>query len=95
MKLIRPLYYVKENDIIRWVNYNNLKFINCACKFTEKNNDVNNNSKRKEIKELLKELRKVNPSIDNNIMKSTFNVNLNTIIGYTDKNGNYKSFLDN
>lgn len=95
MKLIRPLYYVKENDIIRWVNYNNLKFINCACKFTEKNNDVNKNSKRKEIKELLKELRKVNPSIDNNIMKSTFNVNLNTIIGYTDKNGNYKSFLDN
>ena len=95
MKLIRPLYYVKENDIIRWVNYNNLKFINCACKFTEKNNDVNNNSKRKEIKELLKELRKVNPNIDNNIMKSTFNVNLNTIIGYTDKNGNYKSFLDN
>ena len=95
MKLIRQLYYVKENDIIRWVNYNNLKFINCACKFTEKNNDVNKNSKRKEIKELLKELRKVNPSIDNNIMKSTFNVNLNTIIGYTDKNGNYKSFLDN
>ena len=95
MKLIRPLYYVKENDIIRWVNYNNLKFINCACKFTEKNNDVNNNSKRKEIKEFLKELRKVNPNIDNNIMKSTFNVNLNTIIGYTDKNGNYKSFLDN
>lgn len=95
MKLIRPLYYVKENDIIRWVNYNNLKFINCACKFTEKNNDVNKNSKRKEIKELLKELRKVNPNIDNNIMKSTFNVNLNTIIGYTDKNGNYKSFLDN
>ena len=95
MKLIRPLYYVKENDIIRWVNYNNLKFINCACKFTEKNNDVNKNSKRKEIKELLKELRKVNPNIDNNIMKSTFNVNLNTIIGYTDTNGNYKSFLDN
>ena len=95
MKLIRPLYYVKENDIIRWVNYNNLKFINCACKFTEKNNEVNKNSKRKEIKELLKELRKVNPNIDNNIMKSTFNVNLNTIIGYTDKNGNYKSFLDN
>ena len=95
MQLIRPLYYVKENDIIRWVNYNNLKFINCACKFTEKNNDVNKNSKRKEIKELLKELRKVNPNIDNNIMKSTFNVNLNTIIGYTDKNGNYKSFLDN
>lgn len=95
MKLIRPLYYVKENDIIRWVNYNNLKFINCTCKFTEKNNDVNKNSKRKEIKELLKELRKVNPNIDNNIMKSTFNVNLNTIIGYTDKNGNYKSFLDN
>ena len=94
MKLIRPLYYVKENDIIRWANYNNLKFINCACKFTEKNNEVNKNSKRKEIKELLKELRKVNPNIDNNIMKSTFNVNLNTIIGYTDKNGNYKSFLD-
>ena len=92
MQLIRPLYYVREENIIRWCNYNNLKFINCACKFTEKNN-YENKSKRKEIKELIKELKKVNKNVDKNIMNSTFNVNLNTIIGYT-KDKQYKNYLD-
>lgn len=92
LELIRPLYYVREEDINKWVKYNNLTFINCACKFTEKNSYVNM-SKRKEIKDLLIELRKKNPNIDANIMKSTFNVNVNTLIGYT-IDGEYKSFLD-
>lgn len=88
MQLIRPLYLVKEYDIIKWTNYNNLKFINCACTLENKNFD----SKRLEIKNLIKTLRKNNPSIDNNILKSTENVNLNTLLGYTkDKK---HSFLD-
>ena len=92
IELIRPLYYVREEDIIRWKNFNELKFLNCACKFTEKSN-FENNSKRKEIKELIKELKKTNPAVDYNIMKSTFNVNLNTLIGYT-KDNEYNNYLD-
>lgn len=93
MELIRPLYYVREHDIIRFVNGNKLKFLNCACKFTEKN-EFDNKSKRKEIKDLLNELKKVNPAVDYNIFKTTFNINLNTILGYHDNNKEY-FFLDN
>ncbi|MBQ4262658.1 MAG: tRNA 2-thiocytidine biosynthesis protein TtcA [Bacilli bacterium] len=92
IELIRPLYYVKEYDIERFVNSNELKFLNCACKFTEKNN-IENTSKRKEIKNLIKELKKINPNIDNNILKSTFNINLNTVLGYH-KNEEKYFFLD-
>lgn len=92
MELIRPLYYVREHDILRFVNGNNLTFINCACKFTERS-EYENNSKRKEIKNLIKELKKVNPNIDYNVFKSTFNVNLNTILGYHDRESKY-FFLD-
>lgn len=91
--LIRPLFLVKEKDIIAWRNHNDLMFINCACRFTEgvsKNETV---SKRKEIKELIKELKKVNPEIDNNIFKAMDNVNMNCILGYHDDEGNH-SFLD-
>ena len=90
MELIRPLYYVREEDIIKWVKYNNLEFLNCACKVTS---CKENESKRKEIKELIKELKKVNPSVDYNIFKSAFNVNLDTLIGYHNENENC-SFLD-
>ena len=93
MELIRPLYYVREEDIIKWSKFNELSFLNCACKFTEKNS-YENNSKRKEIKELIKELKKNNKSVDYNIMKSTFNVNLDTLIGYTKEN-EYNNYLDN
>ena len=92
MELIRPLYYVHEHDILRFVNGNNLTFINCACKFTERS-EHENNSKRREIKNLISELKKVNPNIDYNIFKSTFNVNLNTILGYYKYDEKY-FFLD-
>ena len=95
LELIRPMYLIKENDIISWKNSNELTFINCACKFTEKiSHAEDNSSKRKEIKEIINNLRKVNPNVDYNIFKSLDNVNMNCILGYK-VNGDYKSFLDN
>ena len=95
LELIRPLYLVKENDIISWKNTNELTFINCACRFTEGCSLINDGtSKRKEIKELIKNLRKINKNIDYNIFKSLDNVNLNCILGFK-QNGIYISFLDN
>ncbi len=94
LELIRPLYLVKEYSIISWAKYNNLEFINCACKFTEKvSNSDESVSKRKEMKELIKHLRELNPDIDYNIFKSLDNINLNCVLG-TKKNGVYKSFMD-
>ena len=94
IELIRPLYLVKEYSIISWAKYNNLEFINCACKFTERvNNSDESVSKRKEMKELIKHLRELNPDIDYNIFKSLDNINLNCVLG-TKKNGVYKSFMD-
>lgn len=94
LELIRPLYLVKEQNIITWANSNNLKFLDCACKFTQ-NLKLDNEmvSKRKEIKELINNLRKVNKNIDYNIFKSLDNVNINCILGYKE-NGKYNSFLD-
>ena len=89
--LIRPLCLVKEEAIISWMNYNKLEFINCACSFTE---DVDkNDSKREEIKKLIKELKKTNVDIDNNIYKALGNVNLDCILG-GHKDGNKITFLD-
>ena len=94
LELIRPLYLVKEYSIISWAKYNNLEFINCACKFTEKVSNSNESvSKRKEMKELIKHLRELNPDIDYNIFKSLDNINLNCVLG-TKKSGVYKSFMD-
>lgn len=94
IELIRPLYLVREDDIIAWTKYNDLEFINCACKFTEKCSLTDDEiSKRKEIKKLIKELKKTNKNIDFNIYKSTDNVNLNCVLG-TKKDKEYKSFLD-
>ncbi len=94
LELIRPLYLVKEDDIISWRKFNELTFINCACRFTEGCSLINDGtSKRKEMKELIKKLRKNNENIDYNIFKSLDNVNLNCVLG-TKKNGKYKSFLD-
>ena len=94
MELIRPLYLVKERDIINWRNSNNLTFLNCACKFTERVSiEGDRVSKRKEIKELIKKLREVNPNIDSNIFKSMDNVNLSCVLG-TKRNGEYRSFLE-
>lgn len=94
LELIRPLYLVKERDIINWRNSNNLTFLNCACKFTERVSiEGDKVSKRKEIKELIKKLREVNPNIDSNIFKSMDNVNLSCVLG-TKRNGEYRSFLE-
>ena len=94
MELIRPLYYVKEADIISWRQRNNLDFIQCACKVTE-NNGINNlSSKRSEIKELIIQLRHTYKNIDINILRSTQNVNLDQLISYR-KDGKLYHFLDN
>ena len=94
IELIRPLYLVNEDAIISWKNYNELNFINCACKFTEECALTDNGiSKRKEIKQLIKKLKEINPNIDRNIFKSIDNVNLNCILG-TKKDVVYKSFLE-
>ena len=95
LELIRPLYLVHENDILAWRDYNNLEFLNCACKFTELTSDIEreNISKRKEIKKLIASLKEVNPNIDNNIFNSINNINLNTVLGYK-KDGVKHSFLD-
>lgn len=92
--LIRPLYLVKEASIIAWKNYNELTFINCACRFTEGCSLINDGtSKRKEMKELIKNLRKINPSVDANIFKAMDNVNMNCILSWH-KDGVNHSFLE-
>ncbi|MBR1385418.1 MAG: tRNA 2-thiocytidine biosynthesis protein TtcA [Bacilli bacterium] len=93
LELIRPLYLVKEASIISWKNFNNLTFLNCACKYTEKSFKDESLSKRKEIKAFIKQMKEVNNNVDNNIFKAADNVNLNCILG-TKKDGVYKSFLD-
>ena len=96
MELIRPMYCVREDDIIRWCNYNDLHFIQCACRFTEgyhNSDDGIGNSKRQEIKMLIKELRKTNPDIEHNIFKSIHSVCLDTMPGYKTE-GEYHSFLE-
>ena len=94
LELIRPMYLVKEESIIAWSKYNNIRFLNCACKFTLDNSKIGENtSKRKEIKKLISELKKLNSDIDYNIFKSLDNINLNCVLG-TKKNGKYESFLD-
>ena len=95
IELIRPLYLVREKDVLAWRDYNNLEFLNCACKFTELISSVEkeNISKRKEIKKLIASLKEVNPNIDNNIFNSINNINLNTVLGYK-KDGVKYSFLD-
>ena len=85
MELIRPLYKVKEQDIISWSRYNGLEFLQCACKMTEKNSDLENASKRKETKQLIADILKFNPEADDNIFRSLHNVNLATIPGYRDR----------
>lgn len=96
MELIRPLYLVREEDIIRWRDYNHLQFIQCACRFTESCascGGTEKGSKRAEIKALIKELSAKSPYIEKNIFRSVENVNLNTIVAYK-QNGRKHSFLE-
>ena len=93
MELIRPLYYVKEDDIIRWRERNNLDFIACACKVTERFALENKGTKRNEMKALIKKMKENYENIDINIFRSVENVNLDTIISYQ-QNGEIHHFLD-
>ena len=96
MELIRPLYFVREEDIIAWRDKNELDFIQCACKFTEEYNMRQNQgdvSKREEMKQLIKEMKKKYDKIDINIFNSVQNVNLDTIISYR-KGDEFHHFLD-
>jgi len=94
MELIRPLYLVKEYDILKWVRANNFSFINCSCPIGSCALDgQKTSSKRSEIKELIKKLRDVYQDVDKNIFKSSENVNLNTILGYYEGKERH-SFLD-
>ena len=91
MELIRPLYLVREAEIKHWRDYNDLHFIQCACKFTDTcttcEPDSRSVSKRLEIKNLIAELKKVNPQVEKNIFRSVENVNVNTVIAYKDNEG--------
>ncbi|WP_028517290.1 tRNA lysidine(34) synthetase [Ruminococcus flavefaciens] len=89
VQVIRPLYLVREEDIINWAEYNDLHFIQCACRITKSEGS----SKRAEVKQLLKTLREVNPSVDMNIFRSVENVNLQTLISYH-RGNEYHHFLD-
>ena len=96
MELIRPLYKVKEKEIIAFSNYNGLKFLQCACRFTENSAHNEGLSKRKEIKALIEDIKKVNPNVDDNIFRSIHNVNMATIPGWRDRDsGTLHSFTEN
>ena len=95
MELIRPLYLVKEKDILAWTKFNDLQFIQCACRFTENyaNDSENTSSKREEMKALIKQFRKTSPYIEKNIFNSVKDINLSTVIGYH-KGGESYNFMD-
>lgn len=97
MELIRPMYLIREEDIRHWRDYNNLHFIQCACRFTDTcttcRPDGSSASKRMEVKRMIAEMKKTNPFVEGNIFKSVENVNLNTIIAYK-QNGIRHHFVD-
>ena len=95
MELIRPMYLIRENEIKRWRDYNDLHFIQCACKFTDTCTSCNpdNASKRQEIKNMIKQMSKINPQVESNIFKSVENVNLDTVIAFK-KDGVKHNFLE-
>ena len=97
MELIRPLYLVREADIKHWRDYNDLHFIQCACKFTDTcttcDPDSRSVSKRLEVKNLIAQLKQNNPQVEKNIFRSVENVNLSTIIAYKE-HGQVHNFLD-
>lgn len=96
MELIRPMFCIHEKDILAWVRYNSLDFIQCACRFTEKLSDekYQGSSKRQEIKKLIHTMKKTNPNVDKCIFNSIHSVHLDTMVGYRTKGKDY-TFLDN
>lgn len=97
MELIRPMYLIREDDIIHWRDYNDLHFIQCACRFTDTcttcRSDGSTGSKRMEVKNLIRQLHETNPYVEGNIFRSVENVNLGTVIAYK-KEGIRHNFLD-
>ncbi len=93
MQLIRPMYLIREIDIIKFKDYHELTFLQCACKLTAKYESGEMESKRKEIKLLLAKLKEINDAVDVNIFRSLHKVNLSTILGYT-QNKQQHSFLE-
>ena len=93
MELIRPLYMVHEEDIIAWAKANDLSFIQCACRFTENVDGGHTSSKRQEVKLLLKELKKTNPSVEENVFSSIHSLQLDTMVGWKYR-GQEHSFLE-
>ncbi len=98
MELIRPMYLIREDDIMAWRDYNDLHFIQCACHFTDTcsscREDGSSASKRMETKMIIAKMKEFNPHVESNIFNSVTNVNLNTVIQYKDKAGNVHNFLD-
>ena len=97
MELIRPMYRIKEEDVLAWCRYNDLEFIRCACKFTEaiaKRDHNGENSRRQETKELIRELKKTHPGIEDSIFNAVHAVQLDTFPGYK-TNGEMHSFTEN
>ena len=82
MQLIRPLYYVRERDIVRWKEHCGLTFLRCACKFTEKSEEKEESSKRLFVKRLIAKLKEDDPNVDINIFRSAYNVHVDTLIEY-------------
>ena len=97
MEVIRPMYLIREADIIHWRDYNDLHFIQCACRFTDTcttcRPDGTCVSKRMEVKKMIAEMKKTNPYVEGNIFRSMENVNLDTVIGYK-QHGVRHSFLE-
>ncbi|HIS61389.1 MAG TPA: ATPase [Candidatus Scybalomonas excrementigallinarum] len=97
MELIRPMYLIREDDIKHWRDYNELYFIQCACRFTDTcstcNPDGSSSSKRMEVKHMIAQMKKKNPFVESNIFRSVENVNLDTVIGYK-QGGVRHHFLD-
>lgn len=93
MELIRPMYCIHEDAILAWKRYNNLEFIQCACRFTENAENGSGSSKRQEIKELIKNLKRTNPNIEKSIFNSIHSVCLDTMVGYK-SDGVEHSFLE-
>lgn len=92
LELIRPLYCVNEQDVLKWKEGNGLDFIACACKFTENTAKEAVFSARKRVKQLIAELKKENPCVEDNIFQSIHNVQLDTLVRYK-TNGTEVSFL--
>ena len=93
MELIRPLYRIREEDVIAWARYNDLHFIQCACRFTENSAQGSGSSKRQETKSLIRELKKTNPDIERSIFNAVHSVRLDTFPAYKAKE-RWHTFLE-